>query len=97
MGNHNSLEVYTSLTVQLYHDIANCYPNSRETERDLKTLRSRITSEGISFLTKTLPKLGKAIDMAMSSDTALQVSGFCLKPDTSIPRFLGWLIERVFF
>lgn len=96
MVEQNSLEVYTSLTVQLYHDIAQCYPHSRETDLDLRKLRSRVQLEGISFLTKSLPKLGKAIDMAISSDTPLRVRGFRLKPGSSIPRFLGWLIERVF-
>lgn len=96
MGKHNSLEAYTSLTEQLYHDITQCYPDTRESRRDIAVMRRRVLSEGISFLTKTLPKLGKAIDYALSSDTPLLVSGFCLKPGTSIPRFLGWLIERVF-
>lgn len=92
----NSLEVYTSLTVQLYHDIAQCYPDTRESRLDLQKLQSRVLKEGISFLTKSLPKLGKAIDLALSSDTPLLVRGFSLKPRSSIPRFLGWLIERIF-
>lgn len=96
MVDNNSLETYVSLTVHLFHDIAQCYPDTRESSRDLKKLRSRVDKEGISFLTKTLPKLGKAIDTALSRDTPLLVKGFSLKPGTSIPRFLGWLIERVF-
>lgn len=31
-------------------------------KKDIETLRSRFFSEGLSFLTKTLPKLGKALD-----------------------------------
>jgi len=96
MVHHKSQEVYTSLTVQLYHDIAQCYPETMESVRDLKKLRSRIRQEGISFCTKSLPKLGKAIDTALSSDSPLLVRGFQLKVGTSIPLFLGWLIERVF-
>lgn len=96
METSNSLEVYTSLTVQLYHDIAQCYPKTRESELDIRKLRSRVRAEGISFLTKTLPKLGKALDRAISSDTPLLASGFSLKSGSSIPRFLGWLLERVF-
>ena len=93
---HNSLETYVSLTVQLYHDIAQCYPVTRESRLDVAKLRHRVASEGVSFLTKSLPKLGKAIDLALHSDSPLQVRGFSLKPGTSIPRFLGWLIEEVF-
>jgi len=59
-------------------------------------MRSRYDSEGISFFTKTLPKLGKALDKALHSDAPLQVRGFKLKPNTVIPQFLGWLLERVF-
>jgi len=92
----NSLETYVSLTVQLFHDIVQCYPETRESHLDLVTLRNRVRLEGISFLTKTLPSLGKALDKALHSDTPLLVSGFKLRPDSSIPRFLGWLIERVF-
>jgi len=96
MGDPNSLATYVALTVHLFHDITQCYPESLEPERDLKKLRSRVRSEGVSFLTKTLPSLGKAIDMALHSDAPLRVSGFKLIPGTSIPRFLGWLIRYVF-
>jgi hypothetical protein len=96
MGDCNSLETYVSLTVQLYHDIAQCYPEFKESRHDLRTMRERVSSEGISFLTKTLPKLGKAIDLALHSDIALQVPGFKKKSGTAIPLFLGWLLERIF-
>jgi len=59
-------------------------------------IKSRLDCEGISFLTKSLPKLGKAIDMALHSDHPLHVSGFRLRPDSAIPRFLGWLLEKIF-
>lgn len=96
MGNHNSLEVYSSLTVQLYHDIAQRYPNVHESRHDLRTMRNRFDSEGVSFLTKSLPKLGKALDKALHSESPLLVSGFKLIPSTSIPLFLGWLFREVF-
>jgi hypothetical protein len=35
--------------------------------RDLETLRNRFSNEGLSFLTKTLPKLGKALDLGLAS------------------------------
>lgn len=96
MATDNSLETYVSLTVQLYHDIAQCYSETRESRTDIAKLRYWTKMEGISFLTKTLPKLGKAIDMAISSDTPLQVSRFKLRRESAIPLFLGWLLERVF-
>nr|QDH86805.1 MAG: RNA-dependent RNA polymerase [Leviviridae sp.] len=96
MVDKNSLDTYVSLTVQLYHDIAQCYPDTHETARDMQTLHYRVQKEGVSFLTKTLPKLGKALDSALHSDSPLLVRGFRLKPGTAIPRFLGWLLERIF-
>jgi len=96
MGDNNSLETYVSLTVQLYHDIAQCYPNVHESQHDLRTLRNRVDTEGIAFLTKTLPMLGKAIDYSLHSETPLRILGFRKKAGTSIPLFLGWLIERLF-
>jgi hypothetical protein len=85
----NSLETYVSLTVQLFHDIVQCYPETRESRLDLRTIERRVRCEGISFLTKSLPSLCKALDKALHSDTPLLVSGFSLRPDSSIPRFLG--------
>jgi len=35
--------------------------------RDCATVRKRVTSEGLSFLTRTLPKLGKALDQGLVS------------------------------
>ena len=37
-------------------------------QKDLETLRSRVNSEGLAFLTKTLPKLGKALDQGLVSN-----------------------------
>lgn len=96
MGDHNSLETYVSLTVQLYHDIAQCYPNVHESRHDIRTIRSRVDSEGVCFLTKTLPRLGKAIDYSLHSDAPLRADGFKKKSSTAIPLFLGWLLERIF-
>lgn len=96
MGINNSLEVYTSLTIRLYHDITQCYPKSRESRLDLMKIKSRLDCEGISFLTKTLPKLGKAIDLALHSPDPLSVPGFVKIPGTVIPKLFGWLLQRIF-
>jgi hypothetical protein len=96
MENLKSQEMYISLTAQLLLDIAQGYPEVHESRRCVKVFHARCEKEGISFITKSLPRLGKAIDLALHSDTPLLVRGFSLRPGTSIPRFLGWLIERVF-
>jgi len=40
---------------------------SKSLQKDIEVLRSRCHSEGLSFLTKTLPKLGKALDAGLAS------------------------------
>lgn len=95
MGNHNSLVVYTTLFERLLADIADRYVNS-ESRLDLKKFRSRLDCEGFSFLTKTLPRLGKAFDKALQGNTRFNPQGFEKKPGTTIPKFIGWLFDRVF-
>jgi hypothetical protein len=67
-----------------------------ESTRDLSTIVARVNTEGIGFLTKTLPSLGRAIDIALATGTTLQVSSFARKRGSKLPRFLGWLIGFVF-
>lgn len=99
MGNHNSLEAELTtasmIMQQLFIDIAQCYPECNEVQQDLKKFRSRVQREGFSFLTKTLPSMGKAIDFALHTDSALSIKGFKTR-GSAIPKFLGWLLDRVF-
>jgi hypothetical protein len=53
--------------------------------------------EGLSFLTKTMPRLGKAFDKALSGEEPLNSTNLGFKPlaGSQLPRFLGELFERV--
>lgn len=65
--------------------------------RDLLTLEHRVTMEGESFLTKTLPAFGKAFDLALQGHSPLHVSGFKKRSRRSaLPAFLQALLGRVF-
>jgi hypothetical protein len=89
-------EIYLSLVLDLYRDIAECYavaPREQRVEEDY--LRRRFTREGLSFLTKALPRFGKAVDTALSKATPLEVQGFTLGPH-GVPKLFGWLLGRVF-
>lgn len=90
--------VYMKLLVSCYEDVASAYPAEyrEEQRRDLTRLRERFTSEGVGFLTKTLPSLAKAVDTALATGTVLQVPSFGRKKGSKLPRFLGWLIGQVF-
>jgi hypothetical protein len=60
-------DVYVDLVCDLLgQDNASSTP-SKHLRRDMQTVRSRTAQEGLSFLTKTLPKLGKALDDAMET------------------------------
>jgi hypothetical protein len=56
----------------------------------------RLDSEGIGFLTKTMPRLGKALDRALSSNDPLSVPYERKLKGTQLPRFLGELFSLVF-
>jgi len=91
------IEIYLSLYCDLYADIAECFSfTSTESRLDLRKIVNRVRSEGISFLTKTLPRLGKAVDTALSKNLPLTVSGFQKKPGTVIPKIFGHLLSGVF-
>jgi len=71
--------------------------NSRALRLTLQKLESRARAEGLGFLTKTLPKLGKAFDKALAGDTSLNAIQLGFKPlvDSKLPRFLGEFISLV--
>jgi len=58
---------------------------------------SRIEREGISFLTKTLPRLGKMLDRALAGqDTFDSASlGFKPQPNSKLPKLFGELFNLV--
>lgn len=64
--------------------------------RDVQTLESRLSAEGESFLTKTLPAFGKAIDLALQGNTPLATLSFRKRGRSALPAFLSALLRRVF-
>jgi len=65
-------------------------------DRDIKTLRSRCSSEGLAFVTKTLPKLGRALDHALVSGRFTPIREFKCTKGWSRPEFLRVYFNRVF-
>lgn len=60
-----------SMATDLVVDLLLCDPLSANSQKnlaaDVATVKSRAANEGIQFLTKTLPMLGKALDKALES------------------------------
>lgn len=63
---------------------------------DVSYVCNRCADEGVTFLTETLPQLGKAFDRALASDTVvMSFSGFQLEGDTKLSVFLHPLFAMV--
>jgi hypothetical protein len=92
------VSLYRDVVVNALMDLADMNNVSKlESQRDCEEIHNRVANEGLSFLTVALPKLGKALDRALSQDRgALDVIGFELYAGTRIPKFLGVYWRRVF-
>lgn len=87
------LGLYDSL---LRGDMVRQYDQPSHFGADYNTLVARVKSEGFSFLTKTLPVLGKAIDTALQDGTTVVMSAFKQSRHGKYPAFLQVLFSRVF-
>lgn len=100
MGRLKSLDPYKQIIAALLSDAQALHsevfsPSSlrKTTQKVIK----RIDEEGISFLTKALPRLGKSLDRALSGTTQLDSVGFSKRRTGSkLPKFLGELFQCVF-
>jgi len=85
------------LYANVFGDLATMFPNHRSTLcRDLETLRSRVAAEGVSFLTKTLPSLGKAFDEALDTGSFKPHHAFKCAKGRANPAFLRGLFNDLF-
>lgn len=100
MGNLKSLsqeEFLLGLYKNVFEDLATMYPNHRSTLcRDYETLQSRVLAEGVSFLTKTLPSLGKAFDLALDTGSLTPHPSFKRAKGRRNPAFLRGLFSELF-
>jgi len=71
--------------------------NTRALRLTLQKVEKRYSKEGRSFLTKTLPRLGKAFDKAIAGNTRLNSRrlGFKPQPNSELPIFMGEFFNRV--
>jgi hypothetical protein len=71
--------------------------NTRSLRLTLDKVKSRVHSEGMSFLTVALPRLGKALDKALAASKPLNSSelGFKTQDGSNLPIFMGEFFNRV--
>jgi len=93
-----SHDMVVGLYRSLFADLRLRHPDAhKDLERDELTLISRLDTEGLAFVTKTLPKLGKALDLALEE-------GFLSVPpefkrsrgNRNIPCFLQGIFRKIF-
>jgi len=96
----NSLDEY-ELIAALLCDLSKTHGavfNTQALSKTLRKVKKRVLAEGLGFLTKTLPRLGKHLDRCLSGTTCLNGNsvGFETLPGSQLPRFLGELFSQVF-
>ena len=101
MATNNSsteIEVYLGLLHAGLTDWASASEtySKREFTRDWREISNRTHREGIGFITKTLPRFAKAVDIALATGSVLNIEGFKLTPGTKIPKFFGTLLTQIF-
>lgn len=90
-------KMYLSLYLDLVGDIAEQFlVLSLELRRDAEEIRRRVSHEGLSFLTKVLPRLGKDFDRSLSSGVPFDPPGFDKLPGSTSPKLFGSLFRMVF-
>jgi hypothetical protein len=89
------LNLITSLISDVYTSLG---LTSRVLRNTTEVVTRRTRQEGLGFLTKTLPRLGKCLDQALTSQINLtkERHGFSTWSSSTLPRFLGELFELVF-
>jgi len=101
MAPKKSLDPYKQIIAALLSDVQTSH-SEVFTPRALRltTLKVvfRLEREGLSFLTKTLPRLGKAFDKALSGEVQFDSVSYAFKSkkNSKLPIFMGELFELIF-
>jgi len=94
-----SLE-YSEVFITLLRDVQTLHSNiytTSELKRDIKTVSARISSEGLGFLTKTLPRLGKNLDKVLAGIGSFDATEMSLRTikGGQIPILFGSLFRSI--
>lgn len=73
-----------------------CNQTDTELSRDVEEISRRARSEGITFLTRTLPSLAKSMDNALATNTNFSFKAFKACKESKLPRFMRSYFELVF-
>jgi len=89
----------TSIIATLLRDVQTKHSevySPRAMRLDLEKIEKRMSREGKSFLTKTLPRLAKAFDRALTGEVSFDSTGFRKESGSQLPKLFGGLFKCVF-
>jgi len=96
MKSHDN--TYVSIIANILRSVQTLRPDvitPRQTRLTIKRVEDRFALEGLSFLTKTLPRLGKALDKCLAGHESFNCIGFRKIPNTKLPKLFGEFLERI--
>lgn len=88
-------EIVATLLSDICSSLGGVY-TQRNVRLDIQKISKRVSREGVCFLTKQLPRLGKALDRALTGEVSLDSTGFRKIAGTKIPILFGDLFKCVF-
>jgi hypothetical protein len=101
MVNNKSLDPYKQIFIAALRDVQTFHAtvfSPRALRLTIQKVEKRCEREGLGFLTKTLPRLAKASDRALTGEVPFDgtLLRFATRYDSKLPIFLGELFERIF-
>jgi hypothetical protein len=98
---NKSLDPYKQIIAALLSDVQTSHSEvftPRALRLTTQKVMKRCSREGLSFLTKTLPRLGKALDRALSGEVQMDATkyAFSSMPNSKLPKFMGELFQLIF-
>lgn len=91
------IQIYIALLCDVQTTHSEVFTRSALRKTTQKVIK-RYAEEGSGFLTKTLPRLAKALDRALTGDVPLDCTKLAFKslPGSKLPQFCGELFQCVF-
>lgn len=97
LKSRKDVEFLTELFVSfITDDMVRQHGGRKDFLKDASVLVRRVQQEGLSFLTKTLPTLGKALDRALLDGRFTPLNGFKKAKGCAYPAFMQVLLNLVF-
>lgn len=89
---------YLGICLRVFDDLFQISPayTKKDCQRDKELLIKRTRTEGLSFVTKTLPGLAKHMESAFQTGTFVPVASFKRCTRRTTPAFMGSLFKEIF-